>query len=120
MCLDRGFKQVRNDEKSGIGWKVYNSTKNNKLTANMCGNVLKTIPRNRWLNEKDYRHAAVISPPEGYGYHIFLNKEDAIDWAYASQKILMVKYRNATYIGRFNDSNNIVAKEILILPNQKS
>ena len=126
MCLDTVTK-IKLD-KSGVGWKVYELHKG-KLCGDMFSSGLagKVIHRkvNKWLSEKDFRDkiAEIGSLIYPYGFHIFTSKLGAKVWIRQGGRtldcvIIKVKYRKGHTLGKQRRHKTIVAKEMLILPNQ--
>ncbi len=114
MCLDTVTKI--NLDKSGVGWKVF-VMRGDKVYGLYYGEKqARTI--NIWLKEKDFRDGGELQYP--YGFHIYTSKGDAAKWVFALErgKVIRVKYRKGHTLGTQVDRGVIVAKEMLILPNQ--
>ena len=127
MCLQPNFRKPTEKQSTGIGWKVFRNDFKGEFQTTQ-----KVRAVNAWINEKHFRSDYSRDVPnEGYGFHVFLRKKDAIAWFNSAQKayinnvvIARVQYRKATAIGTFVMSSDfipentegkcIVAKEIFI------
>ena len=114
MCLESNFRKPTEKQSTGIGWKVLKP----KGSA-ICQGTDEKYIKNKWLNENQYRDETAACPKEGYGFHIFLKKNDALRWWIMSDHVVQrVKYRKATVIGNTrigsDRARTIVAKEIYI------
>ncbi len=125
MCLDEVTKT--NLDESGVGWKVFRRG-GGKLVGESFDKATKRLI-NRWLNEQSFRDRELelflggISYP--YGFHVFKTLKSAKKWLNLYDKkvrgyfkCLKVKYRKGHTLGNQVGSDVIVAKEMLILPNQ--
>ncbi len=119
MCLDTVTKT--NLDESGVGWKVFVMRE-----GKLCGDVFYahySRPVNKWLKASAFTIKKCKFKTEGYplDFHIFKSKEGAQSWARAGKpmdRIMKVKYRKGHTRGKQLDYDTIVAKEMLILPNQ--
>ena len=122
MCLDTVTKTNLNE--SGVGWKVF-EVDDGKVCGEIFGSYDKR-PTNRWLHEMNFRDSimAGLFRKKGYpyGFHIFKHPQTAKRWADRHTGgefiYIKVKYRRGHTLGRQYKGNVIVAKEMLILPNQ--
>lgn len=124
--------------KTNIGYKVFIEKGNNGKLYGDYRNRGDIRPINRWLNEYDFRDhkwVAVIKTCNdrsyNVGWHIFLTKKDAKQWASGSNKpgkvkcsIRKVKFKDIVAIGYqrtcgFDSFKVVVAKQMLILPEKK-
>lgn len=110
MCLELGFSKPTKKQEEGMGWKIFSGDMGGECFG------MKRRPTNIWIRERDFRSSAPLSPPEGFGFHIFLQKKGARNWMFhaGGYVLLRVKYRAATAIGRFDGTRVIVAQEIFI------
>ena len=115
MCLNKITKT--NLDESGVGWKVFVMRE-----GKLCGDIQSPNKRrvtNKWLREEDFRQCTGLR--YSYGFHIFKSKEGAKKWVYSfpnNDRVIKVKYRKGHTSGIQRGFNIIVAKEMLILPNQ--
>ncbi len=115
MCLEQGFRKPTKKQTEGVGSKLFS-----EAGAGTDRGQSKCRPINTWINERDFRSLYHDKPVEGYGFHIFLRKKDAMEFENAFRIVRRVKYRKATAVGVFQewwkglDLKNIVAKEIFI------
>ena len=140
MCLLKGFKAFPENEDFGIGWKVFKTTlmvqpPTGKITNGLFTNLIhcnRNFSEEEWLDEVNYRSNGVWRPDslpaEGFGFHIFINKDDAEMYLDAFRNwpdrvLKKVEYRNVratgdTHIHTSNDTHKcstVVVKEMRIL-----
>lgn len=120
MCLDYvGKVYPSDDDFVGTGWKVFRVNYKNELSGEYYNDNI-IYKYNTWYESNsitisDYYKYSYMS-----GFHIFLNKEDAMVWKRTSGPnyiIKQVKYKNPMYLGgQLGELDNcIVAKQIMIL-----
>ena len=127
MCLDTITKENLN--KSGVGYKVFTLRGGGLYGQMFAPGRQRKI--NRWENEKKFRSRRSESTygksHYPYGFHIFKSWRDATQWvglcgSYAGDIVIKVKYRKGHTLGhslgKQEKFNTIVAKKMLILPNQ--
>lgn len=128
MCLRVIDK--KKPKATGTGWKVFRKQPNGLISLNGYYSCERR-PTGMWLTAVDAllkEYGKPSDKPENVGWHIFLNKRDAVslaqDHARTNAVVLPVKYRGARVSGEgdgyYNDNAKIVvAKEMFILPEEK-
>jgi hypothetical protein len=135
MCLNRGHVKEKRKEilekANGEGYKVFSEV-DGKLRAPIYKG--KTFGTGRWLNEKNYRakgekqdflyytdekNSHLFYPT---GWHIFLTLDVAIifskNYTDYHSIIKKVKFRKVVEVGLNDNSDCIVAKEILVMKDE--
>lgn len=109
------------------GWKSYPCNKKGDKVLTYTGYK----PIGKWLRayNEEIRVSYNPSPSQedsSYksGFHIFLSKQDAVDYGVDDDKIFKVKFRKIRTIGRQNTvtgylADCVIAYEMFIIPNKK-
>ena len=103
MCLESGWEEKIPNNTEQIGYKVFdvdndNDNDNNSIITGEFMNA-KPLPMNKWLDEVDYRVPGEEMPPEGFGFHVFVDYDCADAWAAGWQTIIRVKYKHVIASG---------------------
>lgn len=125
MCLKSIIKSYKR-KKSGVGWKIFVYDESGRKIETVHQGNSKSIPINKFVHEGEYR--SCFSRSGGitfygnrdllypYGFHIFINKKDAIREGSSVRNVRKVKYRGGHTKGidvTYN-SLTIVAEEICV------
>ena len=124
MCLSGKYKELKPCGKISFGYKAV-KLHNNKLTSEFYHS--KTLPMKQWLDETDYRHndeyrdrrivRCISEPRGGFGWNIFLNKNDAFTWLRINRGLVVVRVKffwNIAIGESCNNRRTIIAKYIKI------
>ena len=116
MCLSSLADIKHSNIKRGIGWKCFHESKGGKLYGEyFAGNSPR--PTNKWMKSNNGK---IDGGTYEKGFHVFLNKKDALFNGGYGLAVRKVKFRNITAKGyQSYDQPCIVAKEMLILPESK-
>ncbi len=110
MCLVTLDKETQ--EGTGVGWKYFRSDASSHLEFAYYGG---RVNYNTWL--KDKAKGMIPKQCGGFsyhkGYHVYVNKEDAVFAAFGEQ-IRRVEYREVVASGRQDGRQVVVARQILI------
>lgn len=121
MCLKKleDFNVRLSKDGVGTGYKVFN-----RKGGRLCGEYARPGKERRvgvWLKEKNFRPQRIDTglDRDGVkykcGWHIFLKRNDALDWSVLGQHIRKIKFKGIVAMGRTeNNRAVIVAKEIFI------
>ena len=136
MCIvkkRRAIKLEVNVRGEFSGWKVFNKVKS-RLYRDWIGSAIpvnkKFYPQKKWINEVDFREKAdkklkKIYLSYNFGFHIFADRDDAIEWleghsVWSGNHIRKVKFRNIVAMGELSSGKAIaVATEIFILKTEQ-
>jgi len=118
MCLETIDKSVRPRKgKDGLyyGWKVYEEERGKLYGDCQCVGVIRPVCK--WIRARLKR---IYPRWDGgtymSGFHIFVTRADAREWAEDGDKIRRVAFREYHVAGIQEDKRVVVAKEIMILP----
>jgi len=123
MCLDKITK--KNLDRSGQGWKVFTNCQGRIYSDSWYSYTPRKL--NCWMRAKK-KLVSGWDEDKAYmsGFHIFLKKKDAAEWAIAVRRsvILKVEYRKGhtrgLQSGRFLVKGKIiVAHEMFIIQNKE-
>ncbi len=125
MCLEKIIKSYKRKQ-SGVGWKIFRYNSDTKKIRSLHKGNEHCIPTDRFINEGKYRSIfnfgsdIRISRDETYpyGFHIFMNKQDAIlnggDVDYRTVRKVKYKGGHTKGIDLLYEKPTIVATEICV------
>ena len=128
MCLSsviKGPEIIQRMEKKGYGWKCVRIF-DNDIYAAMMG-LFKKLPRNRWLDARNYRCTPsldYLSSDSGpcylNGWHIFDTKKDARKWADDTcYHVLRVKFKNVVAVGKQMINRKVIVARFIKIEGRK-